>query len=84
METLQQVQQNNPHAKVAYSPVFRRKGKDIKKNAIALNKVPSEEVFLNAFAYIDGDLILYSILCKDGLHINEGGFNPAWQGENFA
>lgn len=27
METFQQVQQNNPHAKVAYSSVFRRKGK---------------------------------------------------------
>ena len=73
METLKRVQRDNPHAKVAYSSVFRRKGKDINKKVITLNKVLSEEVFLNGFDYIDNESILYSDLCNDGLHINEGG-----------
>ena len=53
--------------------MFRRKGKDINKKVITLNKVLSEEVFLNGFDYIDNESILYSDLCNDGLHINEGG-----------
>ena len=56
-----------------YLPMFRRKGNDINKKVITLNKVLSEEVFLNGFDYIDNDSILYSNLCNDGLHINEGG-----------
>ena len=73
LSTMQRRQENNKQAKIAYSSVFRRQDKGLNMKVIKLNKFLEDDLTLNGFDVIDNSNILFSNLCNDGLHINQGG-----------
>lgn len=74
IDTLNQIQTNNPKSRIAFSSVIRRKDdQSINAKVRKLNGLLDEELAINGFDIIDNDNIQYSNLWKDGLHVNEGG-----------
>ena len=74
LDTLNEIQQNNPQSKIAYSAVFRRKDShELNAKVTQLNSLLAEELPLHGFDIIDNSNILFSNLKQDGLHLNSGG-----------
>ncbi len=74
LETLDEIQQNNPHSKIAFSAVVRRKDShELNAKVSQLNTILAEELPLQGFDIIDNSNIIFSNLKQDGLHINSGG-----------
>eukprot|EP00112_Aurelia_sp_Birch-Aquarium-sp1_P025234 Seg83.3 transcript_id=Seg83.3/GoldUCD/mRNA.D3Y31 product="hypothetical protein" protein_id=Seg83.3/GoldUCD/D3Y31 len=74
IDTLNQIQTNNPKSRIAFSSVIRRKDdQSINAKVRKLNGLLDEELAINGFDSIDNDNIQYSNLWKDELHVNEGG-----------
>ena len=74
IDTLNQIQNNNPNSRIAFSSVIRRKDdQSVNAKMRKLNGLLEEELAINGFDLIDNGNIQYSNLCKDGLHVNEGG-----------
>ena len=74
LDTLNEIQQNNPQSKIAYSAVFRRKDShELNAKVTQLNTLLAEELPLHGFDIIDNSNILFSTLKQDGLHLNSGG-----------
>ena len=69
LDTLNEIQQNNPLSKLAYSAVFRRKDShELNAKVTQLNILLSEELPLY------GNNILFSNLKQAGLHLNPGEY----------
>ena len=74
LDTLNEIQQNNPQSKVAYSAVFRRKDShELDAKVTQLNILLAEELPLHGFDIIDNSNILFSNLKQDGLHLSSRG-----------
>ena len=74
IDTLNQIQANNPNSRIALSSVIRRKDdQSINTKVRKLNGLLEEELAINGFDIIDNGNIQYSNLWKDGLRANEGG-----------
>ena len=74
VETLKEIQKNNPLAKVAFSAVFRRKDShELNSKVTELNSLLADELPLHGVDFIENTNILFSNLKRDGLHLNEGG-----------
>ena len=74
MDTLAEIQKNNPNAKIAFSAVFRRKDSHERNAKVTqLNELLAEKLPLDGFDMIENSNILFSNLKSDGLHLNEGG-----------
>ena len=74
LDTLGEIQKNNPKAKMAFSAVFRRKDShDLNAKVTQLNELLAEKLPLEGFDMIKNDDIIFSNLKSNGLHLNEGG-----------
>ena len=74
VNTLKQIQTNNPKSRIAFSSVIRRNDdQSINAKVRKLNGILEEELAMNGFDIIDNANIQYSNLWKDGLHVNDGG-----------
>ena len=74
LDTLNEIQQNNPQSKIAYSAVFRRKDShELNAKVTQSNILLAEELPLYGFDIIDNSNMLFSNLKQDGLHLNSGG-----------
>ena len=59
LDTLNEIQQNNPQSKIAYSSVFRRKDShELNAKVTQLNTLLAEELPLHGFDIIDNSNIL--------------------------
>ena len=71
IDTLQQIQNNNPNSRIAFSSVIRRKDEQVINMKVRkLTGLFEEEPALNGFDIIDNNNIQYSNLWTDGLHVN--------------
>ena len=74
IDTLQQIQNNNPNSRIAFSSVIRRKDDQVINMKVRkLNGLLEQELALNGFDIIDNNNIQHSNLWTDGLQVNEGG-----------
>ena len=74
IDMLDQIQNNNPKSRIAFSSIFKRKDNmSLNAKAIKVNKLLAEELAINGLDMIDNSNVTFSNLWKDGLHISDGG-----------
>ena len=73
INTLKQIQENNPKSRIAFSSIIRRKD-DMALNTKLrkVNDLLEEELALNGYDFISNNNIQFCNLWEDGLHVNDG------------
>ena len=74
INTLKQIQENNPKSRIAFSSIISRKD-DMALNTKVrkVNDLLEEELALNGYDFISNNNIQFCNLWEDGLHVNDGG-----------